>query len=152
MHKAKRLPVLDHAQAIETEALGRPKIFRAENVIRAAGGDEDRLAAVRHLALVVLELRHTDQIGADSRGREQPGHEFDIEIVALAQRRVEPGIRRACLGQRRRNLARGQAPPHHRTLGEQLVKGLGAAAFDFEGRNSHGSQRNARAQYQPGRG
>ena len=117
-------------------------------------------------ALVVLEFQQAEQIAADGGWRDQRRHEFDIEIVARAERPVEPGTGRARIGERRRNLARGHPPSHHRALGEELVPGLDAEALEIEGRNvtvatavaavtavsGHSGARGARAQHQPGGG
>ena len=68
LHEAESLPVLNHPQAVEAVALGVSKVFVAEKIVRTVGGDEDRLGAVRQLALVVLEIQHADQIAADGGG------------------------------------------------------------------------------------
>ncbi len=70
LHEAECAPVLNDPQPIEAIALGRAKIFGAENIVWPIGGDEDGLAAAWLLALVVLEFRQADEIAADRGWRE----------------------------------------------------------------------------------
>ncbi len=135
LHEPESLPLLNHAQAIEAVALGLAKVFCAEKIVRTVGGDKDRVGAARQLALVVLEFQQAEQVAADGGWRDQRRHEFDVEIVARAERPIELDTGRARIGEGRRHLARGHPPLHHGALGEEVVPGLDAEALEIESRH-----------------
>ncbi len=63
------LSVLNHAQAIEAPAVGRP-ILGVDKIVRPIGGDKDDLGADRHHAQVFFEALQAEQIAADGARRE----------------------------------------------------------------------------------
>jgi hypothetical protein len=135
LHEAKRLPVLNDAQAIEAITLGLSKVFRAEKIVRPIRGDVDRLRTAPELLLVILEFHHAEQIAADGAWRDERGHEFDVEIVGRAERPIEFHVRCAGIGERRCDFARRDAPSDDRALGEEVVPRLDAEALEIESRN-----------------
>src|SRR5262249_48809535 len=121
MDEPEGLSVLDDAQPIEAAGVRPPLVLGAPEIVRSVGGDKDSLRAVPQSTPVFLEIAQAKQIAADCRWRQQAGHDFDIKVVGLAERHIEPGTRCARPRERRGKLTGGEAQTRPRTLGAELV-------------------------------
>ena len=63
--EGERAVPLHEADAVEKIAFGGLEIFRAEEIVRTARADIDRLCAARELARVFVRAHETEQIAAD---------------------------------------------------------------------------------------